>query len=120
MYEVPEPVLPRPSADPNVKRVNPHAAQLKFMYDASAYSFNISRTSTGEVLITTASHPLIFESQHFHVKTTLAPAANIYGLWEHSHAFWLNLARATRTLWPCDSYAIPQRTNRYGVYRVYF
>ena len=73
------------------------------MYDASPYSFNISRASKGEVLIIAASDPLIFEPQHLHVKTTLPTAVNIYGLGEHSDAFWLNLANATRTLWPGDS-----------------
>jgi alpha-glucosidase len=116
-YEVPESVLPRPSADPNV---NPQAAQITFTYDASPFSFNISRASTGEVLFTTAPHPLIFEPQYLRVKTTLPPAANIYGLGEHTEPFRLDPANTTRTLWARDAYGIPRGTNLYGTHPVYF
>ena len=116
-YEVPESVLPRPSADPNI---NLQVAKLNFTYTASPFSFNISRTSTGEVLFTTESHPLIFEPQYLRVKTTLPTAANIYGLGEHSDPFRLDPANTTRTLWARDAYGIPQGTNLYGSHPVYY
>jgi alpha-glucosidase len=116
-YEVPESVLPRPLADPNV---NLQAAQIKFTYIDSPFSFNISRASTGEVLFTTTSHPLIFEPQYLRLKTTLPPAANIYGLGEHSDPFRLDPANTTRTLWARDAYGIPQGTNLYGSHPVYY
>ena len=116
-YEVPESVLPRPSADSDV---DPQAAQLKFTYNASPFSFNISRASTGEVLFTTASHPLIFEPQYLRVKTTLPTAANVYGLGEHSEPFRLDPTNTTRTLWARDANRIPRGTNLYGSHPVYF
>ena len=114
---MPESVLPRPPADPNV---NPQATQIKFAYSASPFSFNISRTRTGEVLFTTARHPLIFEPQYLRVKTTLPAAANIYGLGEHSEPFRLDPANTTRTLWGRDAFGIPRGTNLYGSHPVYF
>ncbi|KAF8267580.1 alpha-glucosidase [Lactarius quietus] len=116
-YEVLESVLPRPLPEPNV---NSQATQIKFTYDALPFSFNISRASTGEVLFTTASHPLIFEPQYLRVKTTLPVAANIYGLGEHSDPFRLDPANTTRTLWVRDGYGIPQGTNLYSSHPVYF
>jgi len=116
-YEVPESVLARPSADPNLDLESP---QIKFTYTASPFSFNISRARTDEVLFTTESHPLIFEPQYLRLKTTLPADANIYGLGEHSNPFRLSPSNTTRTLWARDAYGIPRDTNLYGVHPVYF
>ncbi|KAI9433845.1 glycoside hydrolase family 31 protein [Lactarius indigo] len=116
-YEVPESVLPRPSADPHVRL---EATQLKFNYTASPFSFKISRGTTGEVLFTTASFPLIFEPQYLRLKTLLPVAANIYGLGEHTEPFRLDTSNTTRTLWARDAYGIPRGTNLYGSHPVYF
>ncbi|KAI0046949.1 glycoside hydrolase family 31 protein [Auriscalpium vulgare] len=116
-YEVPESVLPRPSADPSVR---PSSAQIEFNYTAAPFSFTISRARTHEVLFSTASHPLIFESQFLRVKTTLPPNANIYGLGEHTETFRLDPANTTRTMWSRDAYGIPEGTNLYGNHPVYF
>ena len=116
-YEVPESVFPRPAADPNVL---PDAAQIQFTYTSAPFSFNISRSRTGEVLFTTVRHPLIFEPQYLRLKTELPPAANIYGLGEHSDPFRLDATNTTRTLWSRDAYGIPPGTNLYGNHPVYF
>jgi alpha-glucosidase (family GH31 glycosyl hydrolase) len=94
--------------------VHLQAAQLDFTCNAAPFSFNISRARTGEVLFTTASHPLIFKPQSLRVKMTLSAAANIYGLGEHSEPFRLDPANTTRTLWARDTYGIPRGTNLYG------
>ncbi|KAF8814165.1 hypothetical protein BYT27DRAFT_7052536, partial [Phlegmacium glaucopus] len=76
-YEVPESVFPRPDSDPTVAS---QWAKIGFDYTPSPFSFSIYRTSTKEVLFSTASHPLIFEPQYLRVKTRLPADANIYGL----------------------------------------
>ena len=116
-YEVPESVLPRPVADPDMSM---KATQIDFTYITAPFSFNISRARTGEVLFTTVSHPLIFEPQYLRVKTTLPTAANIYGLGENSEPFRLDPANTTRTLWARDAFGIPRGTNLYGSHPVYF
>ncbi|KAH9009114.1 alpha-glucosidase [Lactarius deliciosus] len=116
-YEVPESVLPRPSADPHVRM---EAVQLEFKYTTSPFSFNISRARSGEVLFTTTSHPLIFEPQYLRLKTTLPAAANIYGLGEHTEPFRLDASNTTRTLWARDAFGVPRGTNLYGSHPVYF
>ncbi|KAJ3842661.1 glycoside hydrolase family 31 protein [Lentinula raphanica] len=116
-YEVPESVLPRPNA---TFQGSPTDAAIQFNYTSSPFSFTIFRTSTNEVLFTTASHPLIFEPQYLRVKTALPPNANIYGLGEHSDSFRLPTFNTTRTLWSRDSYEIPTGTNLYGNHPIYF
>ena len=116
-YEVPESVLPRPAADPSVL---PDAAQIKFTYTSTPFSFNISRSGAGEVLFTTAAYPLIFEPQYLRIKSALPPSPNIYGLGENSEPFRLDATNTTRTLWSRDAYGIPRGTNLYGNHPVYF
>jgi alpha-glucosidase len=72
------------------------------------------------VLFTTEGHALIYEPQYLRIKTALPPAANIYGLGEHSEHFRLDVVNTTRTLWARDAYGIPQGTNLYGSHPVYF
>jgi alpha-glucosidase len=84
------------------------------------FAFNITRANTGEVLFTTESHPLIFESQYLRIKTALPASANIYGLGEHTEPFRLNVVNTTRTMWARDAYGIPQGTNLYSSHPVYF
>lgn len=116
-YEVPESVLPRPNA---TFGGSISSAAIQFNYTTSPFSFTIYRTSTSEVLFTTASHPLIFEPQYLRVKTVLPPNANIYGLGEHSDSFRLPTFNTTRTLWSRDAYEIPTGTNLYGNHPIYF
>ncbi|KAJ7118925.1 alpha-glucosidase [Mycena epipterygia] len=116
-YEVPESVLPRPSgANP----VSPKSAAIKFNYTTSPFSFSILRTSTSEVLFSTASHPIIYEPQYLRVKTNMAANANIYGLGEHTNTFRLDPDNTTLTLWSRDAYGIPTGSNLYGNHPVYF
>ncbi|KAF7294555.1 Glycoside hydrolase family 31 protein [Mycena indigotica] len=116
-YEVPESVLPRPSA---ANPVPPLLANIQFKYTTSPFSFSIVRTSTSEVLFSTASHPIIFESQYLRVKTALPSNANIYGLGEHTNSFRLNPNNTTLTLWSRDAYGVPSGSNLYGNHPVYF
>ncbi|VDB84529.1 unnamed protein product [Peniophora sp. CBMAI 1063] len=116
-YEVPDSVLPRPSAN---ETVDPSSAQIQFNYTASPFSFTILRSSTSEVLFTTAEHPLIFEPQYLRLKTTLPPDANIYGLGEHTNSFRLDPTNTTLTLWSRDAYGVANGTNLYGNHPVYF
>lgn len=114
-YEVPELVLPRP------KRISDgHPRQIGFNYTISPFSFSIFRKSTGEVLFSTVSHPIIFKPQYIRVKTSLPPQANIYGLGEHTNPFRIPPDSTTLTLWSRDAYGIPTGTNLYGSHPVYF
>ncbi|KAF7366623.1 Glycoside hydrolase family 31 protein [Mycena sanguinolenta] len=110
-YEVPESVLPRPSS---ANPVNPKSAAIKFNYTTSPFTFAIQRTSTNEVLFSTASHPIIFEPQYLRVKTNLGANANIYGLGEHTNDFRLDPDNTTLTLWSRDAYGVPTGTNFTG------
>ncbi|KAF5371321.1 hypothetical protein D9758_004164 [Tetrapyrgos nigripes] len=116
-YEVPESVFPRPN---NSSSVSPSSAQIQFNYTESPFSFTIFRTSTSEVLFSTANHALIFESQYLRVKTSLPKGANIYGLGEHTNPFRLPTTNTILTLWSRDSYEVPIGSNLYGNHPVYF
>ncbi|KAJ6469014.1 alpha-glucosidase [Mycena vitilis] len=116
-YEVPDSVLPRPS---DANPVSPKASSIQFNYTTSPFSFSIVRTSTKEVLFSTASHPIIYEPQYLRVKTNLAANANIYGLGEHTNTFRLDPDNTTLTLWSRDAYGVPTGSNLYGNHPVYF
>ncbi|KAF9646605.1 alpha-glucosidase [Thelephora ganbajun] len=113
-YEVPESVVPRPSAKPTKAR------EIEFKYTAEPFSFSILRTQSNEVLFSTEGHPIIFEPQYIRVKTSLPPNPNIYGLGEHTDSFRLPTNNYTRTLWSRDSYGVPNNTNLYGNHPIYF
>ncbi|KAH9939453.1 alpha-glucosidase [Amylocystis lapponica] len=116
-YEVPESVLPRPQANAST---NPDTAAIHFNYTSSPFTFSIYRSSTSEILFSTASHPLIYEPQYLHVRTSLSADANIYGLGEHTEDFRLPTENLTRTLWSRDAYGVPNGTNLYGNHPIYF
>ncbi|KAF8191583.1 alpha-glucosidase [Mycena galopus ATCC 62051] len=116
-YEVPESVLPRPSS---ANPVNPTSAAIKFSYTTSPFTFTVQRTSTNEVLFSTASHPIIYEPQYLRVKTSVPVNANIFGLGEHTNDFRLDPDNTTLTLWSRDAGGVPAGTNLYGNHPVYF
>ncbi|KAI0823812.1 alpha-glucosidase [Trametes gibbosa] len=116
-YEVPDSVFPRPHAD---IFATPHSASIRFNYTASPFSFSIYRTPTHEVLFSTASHPIVFESQYLRVKTNLPTEANLYGLGEHTDSFRLPTHNYTRTMWSRDAYGVPNATNLYGNHPIYY
>ena len=113
-YEVPESVVPRPSAEPT------KTPEIGFKYTAQPFSFSIIRTQSNETLFSTEGHPLIFEPQYIRVKTSLPPNPNIYGLGEHTDSFQLPTNNYTRTLWSRDAYGVPNGTNLYGNHPIYF
>ncbi|KXN82694.1 putative alpha/beta-glucosidase agdC [Leucoagaricus sp. SymC.cos] len=116
-YEVPDSVFPRPDSS---HPVSPESAAIQFNYTTSPFSFSILRTSTREVLFSTASHPIIFEPQYLRLKTILPDNANIYGLGENTNPFHLATDNTTLTLWSRDSPGIPGGTNLYGNHPIYF
>ncbi|EKM83265.1 hypothetical protein AGABI1DRAFT_69538 [Agaricus bisporus var. burnettii JB137-S8] len=115
-YEIPESVLPRPSN----QAVSPDSASIQFNFTTSPFTFSIYRSSSQEILFSTASHPIIFEPQYLRVKTNLPDNANIYGFGEHTNPFHLSTANTTLTLWSRDSPGIPAGRNLYGNHPVYF
>ncbi|KZT11187.1 glycoside hydrolase family 31 protein [Laetiporus sulphureus 93-53] len=116
-YEVPESVLPRPTANASTTS---ESALIGFNYTVSPFQFSIYRKSTSEVLFSTASYPLIYEPQYLRVKTSLPDNANIYGLGESTENFRLPTDNLTRTLWSRDAYGVPNGTNLYGNHPIYF
>jgi len=116
-YQVPESVLPRPQSQ---QKISQHSAAIQFNFTASPFSFSIYRSSTSEILFSTASYPIIFEPQYLRVKTSLPADANIYGLGEHTNSFHLPTENTTLTLWSRDAYGVPEGTNLYGNHPVYF
>lgn len=124
-YEIPEDVLPIPSADNALAfDAAENQAQIKFNYTESPFTFTIYRPASGdsedEVLLTTSGHPLIFADRYLRLKATLPSYdANIYGLGEHTNTFKLPTQNFTRTLWSRDSYGIPPNTNLYGNHPVW-
>ena len=115
-YEVPESVLPRPKPNDYTQQT----PIIGFNYTTSPFSFSIFRKSTGEVLFSTVSHPIIFKPQYIRVKTSIPAQANIYGLGEHSHTFRIPPENTTLTLWSRDAPGIKTGTNLYGSHPVYF
>lgn len=113
-YQVPESVVPRPSAEPTQKH------EIEFNYTAEPFSFSVRRSETQEVLFSTEGHPIIFEPQYIRVKTNLPKNPNIYGLGEHTDSFRLPTNNYTRTLWSRDAYGVPNNTNLYGNHPIYF
>jgi alpha-glucosidase len=116
-YEVPESVFPRSNSN---SPVSPDSAAIQFNFTTSPFSFSILRTSTSEVLFSTASHPIIFEPQYLRVKTSLPDDPNIYGFGESTNPFHLSTDNTTVTLWSRDAPGIPVGTNLYGNHPIYF
>ncbi|KAB5577580.1 family 31 glycosyl hydrolase [Coniochaeta sp. 2T2.1] len=116
VYQIPSSVLPRPDTSAG----DASRSALKFAYKADPFSFTVSRASSGEVLFDTSAASLVFESQYLRLRTKLPQNPNLYGLGEHSDPFRLNTTDYIRTLWPQDSYGIPNGANLYGHHPVYF
>lgn len=114
VYQVPESVLPRPSAG----GISADSSKLQFSYTESPFSFKVSRA--GETLFDTSGSELIFESQYVRLRTALPEDPYLYGLGEHTDPFRLNTTDYTRTLWSRDAFGIPPGTNLYGNHPVYF
>ncbi|KAI5269131.1 alpha-glucosidase [Aureobasidium subglaciale] len=117
VYQVPESVLPRPSANGNASSTT---SQLVFDVVADPFSFAISRRDGGQTLFNTSGTNLVFQSQYLRLRTQLPENPHLYGLGEHSDPFQLNTTNYTRTLWSRDAYSIPDDSNLYGNHPVYF
>lgn len=114
VYQVPESVFPRPIS----QGVN--NATLSFGYTESPFSFNVSRSDTGEILFDSSAASLVFETQYLRLRTKLPENPNLYGLGEHSDPFRLNTTDYIRTLWSQDAYGTPSGENLYGNHPIYF
>lgn len=84
VYQVPESVLPRPSADGNVSS---SSSQLVFEVVNDPFSFAVSRRSGGQALFNTTGTELVFQSQYLRLRTQLPENPHLYGLGEHSDPF---------------------------------
>lgn len=115
VYQVPESVLPRPGSSNTTS-----SPALRFGYVESPFSFNVSRSDTGEVLFDTSAASLVFETQYLRLRTSLPDNPNLYGLGEHSDPFRLNTTDYIRTLWSQDAYGTPNGDNLYGNHPIYF
>lgn len=117
-YQVPEDILPRPSADPDT---TPSDSDLAFQFSGEygPFSFRVLRKSTGEVLFDTSGTGLVFERQFLRLKTWLPRNPNIYGLGEHTDTFRLPTRDYKRTFWARDAGGVPYRSNLYSSHPVY-
>lgn len=114
VYQVPESVFPRPVSQ------GVSNSTLSFQYTESPFSFNVSRSDTGEVLFDSSAASLVFETQYLRLRTKLPDNPNLYGLGEHTDPFRLNTTDYIRTLWSQDAYGVPSGNNLYGNHPVYF
>jgi alpha-glucosidase len=115
-YEVPDFIVPRPSAS----KGNRKSPDIVFNLKENPFSFTVSRKSTGEKLFDTTGNALVFEEQYIRLATNLGKNPNIYGLGEHTEPFRLPTKNHTRTLWNRDSYGVPNNSNLYSSHPVYF
>lgn len=117
-YQVPEDILPRPSADSDAATFSSDLA-FEFADEGQPFSFKVLRTSTGEVLFDTSDSDLVFERQFLRLKTWLPKDPNLYGLGEHTDSFRLPTRNYKRTFWARDAGGVPQRSNLYSSHPVY-
>jgi alpha-glucosidase len=115
-YQVPNAVFARPETD----GVSADDSDLAFSWEASPFSFKVTRKSNEEVLFDSSAASLIFQDQYLRLRTSLPEDPNLYGLGEHTDNFRLNTTDYVRTFWNRDSYGIPTGTNLYGSHPVYF
>jgi alpha-glucosidase len=115
-YQVPESLFPRPKTSPDASKEN-HL--LSFEYTNSPFSFQVSRSSTGEVLFNVSATDFIFESQYLRLKTALPEDPNLYGLGEHFDSFRMPNNGYRRTFWGRDG-GVWYDQNLYGTHPVYF
>ena len=93
---------------------------LEFNIEQGNFSFSITRKSTNEVLFNTKGRNIIFESQYLYLRTSLPDNPNIYGLGENANAFRHDPLSYSQPLWAAGEPFMPQNTNLYGFYPVYY
>lgn len=113
---MPEQLFPRPEISPGVTSGD-HL--LVFNYTESPFSFQVSRSTTGEVLFNASAPDFIFESQYLRLKTSLPDDPNLYGLGEHLDSFRMPNNNYKRTFWGRDG-GVFYNQNIYGSHPVYF
>lgn len=82
VYQVPETVLPRPSAEHGGTE-----RPLEFHYKANPFSFSVTRKGSTETLFDTSAAQMVFESQYVRLRTSLPDNPSLYGLGEHTDPF---------------------------------
>lgn len=85
VYQVPESVLPRPSAEGNA---SVSTSKIEFNIVEDPFSFAVSRSGgTDQALFNTSGTELVFQSQYLRLRTQLPENPHLYGLGEHSGPF---------------------------------
>jgi len=67
-----------------------------------SFQFEVSRSSSGEVIFSTFGKKIVFEDQFLELATSMVPNYNVYGLPEVIHQFRLG-NNLTRTFWAADA-----------------
>ncbi|OAA74959.1 alpha-glucosidase [Akanthomyces lecanii RCEF 1005] len=116
VFQIPEDLLSAPKADGSA---NEATSDLKFTYNASPFSFKVTRKSSGEVLFDSTGHSLVFESQYLYLRTALPDDPNIYGLGESADPF-RHSTGYSHAIWNSGQPFMPPNTNLYGAYPLYY
>ncbi len=116
VFQIPEDLLGAPQADGSADEAT---SDLEFTYNASPFSFKVTRVSSGEVLFDTTGHNLIFESQYLYLRTALPDEPNIYGLGESADPF-RHSTGYSHAIWNSGQPFMPPNTNLYGAYPLYY
>lgn len=82
-----------------------------------SFQFEVSRTSTGEVLFSTYGHIIVYQNQFLELATSMVKDYNVYGLAENTHDFRLG-NNYTQTFWAVDA-GNTVDYNMYGTHPMY-
>ncbi|KAI9142766.1 glycosyl hydrolases family 31-domain-containing protein [Paraphysoderma sedebokerense] len=113
-WEVPQQVLPRPTAD---TAISIDSALYTFHYHTSPFSFFVTRKSDDSVIFDTRGFDFVFEKQYIEISTRLDKHANIYGFGENASRLKRS-SKQTITLWARDA-APEENENVYGHHPFY-
>ncbi|KAK9470692.1 glycoside hydrolase [Dipodascopsis tothii] len=116
-YMLSETIVPRPQIEESSGEVEVDG-DLVFSYSNDpAFSFKVTRKSTGDVLFTTEGTVIVFENQFIEFVSTLPEEYNLYGLGEQIHGFRLG-NNYTATIFAADV-GDPIDGNIYGSHPFY-
>ncbi|KAK6455633.1 Glucoamylase 1 precursor [Scheffersomyces xylosifermentans] len=118
VFILPEKLVIKPKVEGDTESFNFDDSDLVFEYSEKDFSFEVIRSSTGEVLFSTAGNPLVFSNQFIQFNTSLPKGHAITGLGESIHGS-LNEPGTVKTLYANDV-GDPIDGNIYGVHPVYY
>lgn len=97
---------------------NHTANDLSFKWtNDPTFQFEVSRSSTGEILFSTYGHVIVYQNQFLELATNMVNDYNVYGLAENTHDFRLG-TNYTQTFWAVDAGNTVDR-NMYGTHPMY-